>query len=56
MNNKQLFRKEKDDTSNYNIWQACNEYTLAQMKLFLTMRTVLKGLGRYCMTAIISSL
>lgn len=45
MNNKQLFRKEKDDTSNYNIWQACNEYTLAQMKLFFDNAYGSKGLG-----------
>jgi hypothetical protein len=34
MNNIQLFRKDKDDISNFNIWQACNALTMTGLKDF----------------------
>jgi hypothetical protein len=36
MNNIQLFRKEKDDISNFNIWSTCNDLTLRGLKDFFS--------------------
>ncbi|MDR2426816.1 MAG: hypothetical protein LBD46_06550 [Endomicrobium sp.] len=41
----QLFRKEKDDISNYKIWKACNDYTLANLRTYFENAYSSQGLG-----------